>query len=86
MNTRKDCIQPAAVVDGAEARTSPAEDVNEEPGLKHDTEPIREPDSDVITPPPAPVTTTAELLGNFTVQSGLKLSLTETQEQPAPGT
>ncbi|XP_044063034.1 actin cytoskeleton-regulatory complex protein pan1-like [Siniperca chuatsi] len=85
MNTRKDCIQPADVVDGAEARASPAEDVSEEPGLEEDTEPIREPDSAVITPPPAPLTSSAEPLGIITVQNGLNLSLTETEEQPAPG-
>ncbi len=44
MNTRKDCIQ-LDVVDGAEAKTSPVEDVDEEPGLEKVTEPSRESDS-----------------------------------------
>lgn len=68
VNTDKDCIQPADVVDGAEAQTS-AEDVNEEPGPEENTEAIREPDSAVVTPPCVPV------------QNGSNHSRTE---QPAP--
>ncbi|XP_044064417.1 fibrous sheath CABYR-binding protein-like [Siniperca chuatsi] len=84
MNTRKDCIQPADVVDGAEARASPAEDVSEEPGLEEDTEPIREPDSAVITPPPAPVTHSAEPPADTAIHNGLNSKLDEAVERPMP--
>ncbi len=80
MNTRKDCIQPD-MVDGAEAKTSPAEDVDEEPGLEGDTESIREADPAVITPPPAPLTTSAEPLGHITVQNGLNSSQKQRNSQ-----
>ncbi len=59
------------MVDGGEAKTSLAEDVDEEPGPEGDTDPIREWDSAVITPLPAPLTTS--------LNSNL-----EAEEDPAP--
>ncbi len=82
-HTNVSSIQPADVVDGVEAKTSPAEDVDEEPGLEVDSEPNREPDSVVITPPLAPQTTSSEPLDKITVQNGLNSSL-EAEEQQAP--
>lgn len=48
------------MVDNAEATTSHAEDVDEESGQEEDTDTIRESDSVIATPPPAPLTLTAE--------------------------
>ncbi|XP_018556841.1 uncharacterized protein LOC108900338 [Lates calcarifer] len=84
MKAEKDCTQAEDVVDGAEAKTGPAEDQSEEPGLKEDTEPIRKLDSAVATPPPAPLITAAELPANTATQNYFISNLDEEQPTPSP--
>ncbi|KAL7393020.1 hypothetical protein ABVT39_005400 [Epinephelus coioides] len=90
VHTEVDCIQPAVVVDGAEAETFSAEDVNEEPALEEDTEPLREQDSAVITPPPAPLTISAEPLRSQdeltpSAERPAKIGFNNIEEQPVAG-
>lgn len=70
------CTQPTVVVDDADAMTSHAEDVDEESSLEEDTEAIRKSDSAVTTPPPAPLTLTAE--------SPAGIGLDNPAQQPIP--
>ncbi|GAA6226947.1 uncharacterized protein LOC108900338 [Lates japonicus] len=84
MKAEKNCTQAEDVVDGAEAKTGPAEDQSEEPGLEEDTEPIRELDSAVATPPPAPLITAAELPADTATQNNFISNLDEAEEQPTP--
>ncbi|XP_039978834.1 uncharacterized protein LOC120787209 [Xiphias gladius] len=82
LNAREACTQPADVVDGAEDKPSPAEGVNKEPDLEEDSETNRETDTAVITPPPTPLTSAAELPDNTAVQNGLNHKLDEEGEKP----
>ncbi|KAL7404910.1 hypothetical protein ABVT39_020991 [Epinephelus coioides] len=55
MDTNQDYNQQADMMDCSEAETTSAGSVNEESALEEDTQPVREQDSAVITPTPAPL-------------------------------